>query len=55
MPFKKIKDARNLLKVYVLVPLLVLPFITCLAQIPASEVNWPVFMARQNLKWDNLG
>ncbi|MBB6236786.1 hypothetical protein HDC90_001401 [Pedobacter sp. AK013] len=27
----------------------------CTAQIPAGEVNWPVFMARQNLKWDNLG
>ncbi|MFD2582446.1 glycoside hydrolase family 95-like protein [Pedobacter vanadiisoli] len=27
----------------------------CRAQVPAGEVNWPVFMARQNLKWDQLG
>jgi alpha-L-fucosidase 2 len=44
-----------MLKVCLLVPFLVVPFIICVAQIPASEVNWPVFMARQNLKWDNLG
>ncbi|WP_343523997.1 glycoside hydrolase family 95-like protein [Pedobacter sp.] len=25
------------------------------AQVPAGEVNWPVFMARQNLKWDQPG
>ncbi|WP_052266126.1 glycosyl hydrolase family 95 catalytic domain-containing protein [Pedobacter kyungheensis] len=27
----------------------------CAAQVPAGEVNWPVFMAQQNLKWDQLG
>jgi len=27
----------------------------CAAQVRASEVNWPVFMARQNLKWDQPG
>lgn len=27
----------------------------CAAQVPAGEVNWPVFMAKQTLKWDNLG
>ena len=44
-----------MLKVCLLVAFLVVPFIVSVAQIPASEVNWPVFMARQNLKWDNLG
>jgi alpha-L-fucosidase 2 len=24
------------------------------AQIPPSDVDWPVFMARQNLKWDSI-
>lgn len=27
----------------------------CAAQVPVGEVNWPVFMAKQNLKWDQLG
>ena len=28
---------------------------SCVAQVPAGEVNWPAFMAKQTLKWDNLG
>ncbi|ARS38290.1 hypothetical protein CA265_00735 [Sphingobacteriaceae bacterium GW460-11-11-14-LB5] len=55
MPFNKLRYTRSLLKAYLSVSLLILPFITCVAQIPANEVNWPVFMARQNLKWDHLG
>ncbi|WP_344848606.1 glycosyl hydrolase family 95 catalytic domain-containing protein [Pedobacter jeongneungensis] len=34
--------------------LLVLQVTLTFAQVPSKEVNWPVFMAKQNLKWDNI-
>ncbi|MGM9477116.1 glycosyl hydrolase family 95 catalytic domain-containing protein [Pedobacter sp. GSP4] len=49
------KHIAKTLKWCFIVLVFLLPVSWCAAQIPVGEVNWPAFMARQNLKWDNIG
>jgi len=34
--------------------ILLLSSFYCVAQVPITKVNWPAFMAKQSLKWDNI-